>query len=78
MDKPKVKKTNNPSRSSLFMKLDYEALERARNAAYWEPGVTLTSLVELGIAKVVDELETRNQKPYPPRKGELKRGVRAA
>jgi len=35
-------------------------LERARNAVYWTPGLTLTELVGVGLIKVIDELEGQN------------------
>jgi hypothetical protein len=49
-------------------------LQRARAAVYWEPGLTLTALVERGLELAVAELETARGEPYQPARGRLRRG----
>jgi hypothetical protein len=54
---------------------DPELLERARNAVYWTPGMTLTGLANLGLSQAVDDLEQRNGgQPFPARAGTMRTG----
>jgi hypothetical protein len=54
---------------------DPELLERARNAVYWTPGMTLTGLANLGLSQAVDDLEQRNSgQPFPARAGTMRTG----
>ena len=42
---------------TVGVSLDPEVLERARNAVYWTPGLTLTALATTALAAAVDDLE---------------------
>ena len=54
---------------------DPELLERARNAVYWTPGMTLTGLANLGLSQAVEDLEQRNSgQPFPARAGTMRTG----
>ncbi len=54
---------------------DPELLERARNAVYWTPGLTLTGLANLGLSQAVEDLEQRNSgQPFPARAGTMRTG----
>jgi hypothetical protein len=54
---------------------DPELLERARNAVYWTPGMTLTGLANLGLSQAVADLEQRNSgQPFPARAGTMRTG----
>jgi hypothetical protein len=54
---------------------DPELLERARNAVYWTPGMTLTGLANLGLSQAVDDLEQCNSgQPFPARAGTMRTG----
>src|ERR1700694_4122292 len=59
--------------------LDPEVLERARNAVYWTPGLTLTDLATQALAAAVDDLEDERGRPFPTRGGKasLRSPVRA-
>lgn len=48
-----------------------ELFDRARNAAYWLPGVTVSGLVEAGVQREVERLEKLNGGPFKRRVGEL-------
>lgn len=59
-------------RERLTAQLPRELIERARNAVYWTPGLTLAGLTEAALEKFLNELE--QGKPFPPRQRELKAG----
>lgn len=65
-----------PGRSlAVGIAFDPAVLERARNAVYWTPGLTLTALANLGVSRVVDELERDNHgRPFPARDGTVRTG----
>lgn len=48
-----------------------ELFDRARNAAYWLPGVTVSGLVEAGVLREVERLEKANGGPFERRAKEL-------
>ena len=49
-------------------------IDRARNAAYWTPGMTLGAIAERGIAAEIDRLERWRGESFPPRDAELRGG----
>jgi hypothetical protein len=49
-------------------------LDRARDAAFWTPGVSLSALIEQGLRGEVARLEAERGEPFPPRRGPLKPG----
>src|SRR6202165_4515254 len=64
---------------TVGVSLDPEVLERARNAVYWTPGLTLTALATTALAAAVDDLEYERGRPFPTRGGKasLRSPVRA-
>ncbi len=48
--------------------------ERAKNAVYWTPGLTLASLTENALVKALESIEKAQGGPFPHRKSELKGG----
>lgn len=50
--------------------------ERARDAVYWTPGLTLNELAEVALSHTLDCMETLRGGPFPPRQGPLKVGRR--
>lgn len=64
---------------TVGVSLDPAVLERARNAVYWTPGLTLTDLATQALAAAVDDLEHERGQPFPTRGGKasLRRPVRA-
>jgi len=65
---PKVQKT----RATFHLSRDL--FERARDAVYWTPGLTLGSLCEAGLRDQIDDLERQRGEAFPKRSGELKAG----
>ena len=54
--------------------LPMELLERARDAVYWTPGLTLSSLCEAGLRSEIVNLERKRGEAFPKRAGDLKAG----
>jgi hypothetical protein len=54
--------------------LPVDLIERARNAVFWTPGLTLAELAEEAVREALDQLEKRRGEPFPPRKRALKTG----
>ena len=61
-------------RKRLTVNLPLDLLEQLRNAAYWNPGMTLATLVERGIRVSVADVERGHGGPFPARLEELKGG----
>jgi len=51
-------------------------LERLRDAAYWTPGASVSSIVEEGVRREVERMEKENGGRFKPRKGRLQTGRR--
>jgi len=62
------------ARERLTVHLPSEAIDRARDAVFWSPGLTLAGLVETGLALAVEKLEKKNGKPFAARTGALRMG----
>ncbi len=51
-----------------------DVIEKARDAVYWTPGVTLASFAEEAFIQLIAQMEKANGKPFPSRSGQLKAG----
>lgn len=49
-------------------------INRARDACYWTPGLTMAALVEAALDVEVTRIEKKRKEPFPARKGELRTG----
>lgn len=58
----------------LTVHLPVELIDRAKDAVYWTPGLTLAGLAEETLTKALDEMEKERGEPFPPRREELRRG----
>lgn len=58
----------------ITIQLSADVIERAKNAVYWTPGLTLASLAEDAFSKTIDAIEKERKAPFPKRKEELKTG----
>ena len=54
--------------------LPMELVELARDAVYWTPGLTLSSLCEAGLRSEIVNLERKRGETFPKRPGDLKVG----
>ncbi len=61
-------------RERLTAKLPVEVIERARNAVYWTPGLTLASLTQSALEAYIDALEAERGEAFPQRQGQIKLG----
>ena len=58
----------------LTVHLPLEVIDRAKNAVFWSPGLTLAGLAEAAFVKALEKLEKENGGPFPARRAELKGG----
>ncbi len=58
-------------RQKLTVHLPAALAERVKNAAYWNPRLTIAGIAEQGIKHAIDKFERENGGPYPARDGEL-------
>lgn len=63
-----------PKKEKLTVHLTHDLIERVKNAAYWDPELTIASIAEVGIQFAIEQVEKRHGSPYPKRKSELKGG----
>jgi hypothetical protein len=54
--------------------LPVQVTERAKNAVYWTPGLTLADLAAESLTDAVNRLEKTKGEPFPKRKADLKGG----
>ena len=70
----KAKNALLPKKRRLTLKISEGLIERFKNAVYWTPGITLSSLAEEGLFWAVRNLEQERKGPFPQREEELKTG----
>lgn len=54
--------------------VDPQVLERAKAAAFWTPGLSLSGLVQAALLRELERLEAERGGPFPERRGTLTRG----
>jgi hypothetical protein len=62
----------NKTRITFYISQDM--VEKAKNAAYWTPGMTLSSLAEQALDLKISDMEKGRQGPFPRRENELAKG----
>jgi hypothetical protein len=73
-DQADAKPANGQKREKLTVHLTHDLIERVKNAAYWNPRLTIASIAELGVKYAIEQVEKENGGPYPQRESELKGG----
>jgi hypothetical protein len=63
-----------PKKERMTFHLPVEVMDRAKNAVYWTPGLTLAELASQALTEAVDRMEKKRKEAFPPRKAELKGG----
>ena len=58
-------------RQKLTVHLESSLADRVKNAAYWNPRLTIAGIAEQGIRSAIEKCERENGGKYPPREGEL-------
>ena len=67
--------TSSPrTKQRMTLNLAPELIERARDAVYWTPGLTLAGLTEKALVQFLEQLEKERGEPFPQRQGKLKSG----
>ncbi len=70
-----MKQTTQSCKKERFTaQLPQELIEKARNAVYWTPGLTLAELTQTALENLINQLELERGEPFPPRSGKLKTG----
>ena len=62
------------TKERFTVNLPPELIERARNAVYWTPGLTLAGLAEEALIKALRRLEKANGGTFKERNGQLPAG----
>jgi hypothetical protein len=61
-------------RIKITVHLRSDLVERVKNAAYWNPRLTIASIAEIGILYALEHVEKEHGGPYPAREQELRGG----
>lgn len=61
-------------KQQIAVRLPAELAEKARNAVYWTPGMTLSQLAQIAFSHTLECMETLRGIPFPPRGGNLNTG----
>lgn len=67
-------KAESQKKEKLTVHLTHDLIERVKNAAYWNPRLTIASIAEIGVKYAIELVEKENGGAYPPRESELKGG----
>lgn len=62
------------SKMRITFYISREIVENAKNAAYWTPGMTLSSLAEQALSNYIGDMEQQREMPFMPRESELAKG----
>ncbi len=69
-----VSKVEGQKKEKLTVHLTHDLIERVKNAAYWNPRLTIASIAEIGVKFAIEQVEKENGGAYPLRESELKGG----
>jgi hypothetical protein len=58
----------------VTFQLPVDLIERARNAVFWTPGLTMAALAEEAFKQALDRMEKQRGEVFPPRHSPLKTG----
>jgi hypothetical protein len=61
-------------KAKLTVHLDADLVNRVKNAAYWNPRLTIARIAEEGVRTGLEAVERDNGGPYPQRESELAGG----
>ena len=59
------------SKQKLTVHLAHDLADRVKNAAYWNPRLTIAAIAEQGIKSAIEKIEREHGSKYPHREGEL-------
>jgi hypothetical protein len=58
-------------KQKLSVHLEAALADRLKNAAYWDPRLTISGIAEYGIRHAIEKFERERGSKYPPREGRL-------
>ncbi len=61
-------------KQKIAVQLPSELVEKARDAVYWTPGMTLNRLAQIALSQTLECMEVLRGIPFPPRGGGLSTG----
>ncbi len=70
----KKSKKKKEEKSRLTINLSVDLIERVKNAVYWTPGLTMSSLTERALIHAVNVYEKDRGDVFPTRREELRPG----
>jgi hypothetical protein len=68
----RVESQAEPARAAkerVTFQLPVDLIEKARDAVYWTPGLTMASLMEKALVAQLERAEKKHGKPFPSRAG---------
>lgn len=71
---PRPQEAPRTAKERLTVHLPLPVIDRAKNAVFWSPGLTLAGLAEAALVEALQKLEKKNGGPFAPRTAELKGG----
>lgn len=63
-----------PNKQKIAVQLPAELAEKARDAVYWTPGMTLNRLAQIALSHTLECMESLRGVPFPSRGGNLPTG----
>ena len=67
------RKPERPRKQRVTFQLPAELIEKARDAVYFTPGLTMSGLVEAALRSELAKAEKKRRKPFPSRRGAILR-----
>lgn len=61
-------------KQKIAVQLPSDLVEKARDAVYWTPGMTLNRLAQIALVHTLECMESLRGVPFPPRGGNLPAG----
>jgi hypothetical protein len=72
---PKQEETKGKQgKEKLTIPLPQDLVDRMRNAAYWDPELTIAGIAEQALRAAMEQIEKDRGGPFPPRKSALRGG----
>ena len=65
-----------PPKERLTVHVDAATIDRARDAVYWTPGLTLAALTEAALTRELARMEAERGGPFENRTADIPRGRR--
>jgi len=74
LDKDEHEDAEQSEKERVTFHITKKLIEKARDAVYWTPGLTMAGLAEIALHDVLEKLEKKRGESFPNREGQLKYG----